>query len=162
MNTLKPAGRNDLHQMDYSTITDQLFLGSDLCKMGVCLIHGEEFKKLGITYEVNLSFENNELPPHDILGYLWLPVVDGHAPSLAQIDSGVAFIAAAISDNQKVYVHCRNGHGRGPTLAAAYLMKEHGLSPEKAEEEIQGNRSEVHLEETQKKRLQEYFQHLHI
>ncbi|MBI2103657.1 hypothetical protein HYT59_01490 [Candidatus Woesebacteria bacterium] len=86
MDDLSPKGRDDGHVFDYSKITENIYIGSDLCKGGVCLIHGEEFKALGIGFEINLSRENNELPPKDMeVGYLWLPVTDGYAPTQLQL-----------------------------------------------------------------------------
>jgi hypothetical protein len=57
MNKLKPKGRNDSHLFDYTKITDNIFVGSDLCKGSVCPVHGPEFKKLGVCVEINLSAE---------------------------------------------------------------------------------------------------------
>src|SRR3990172_3193717 len=103
MNSLEPKGRNDGHIFDLSKITDQIFIGSDLCRGGVCIIHGEEFKKLGVGFELNLSHEQNELPPKDMeVGYLWLPVVDGYAPSQTQLDIGTSAMHEAIKNGKKV------------------------------------------------------------
>jgi len=153
---LKPQGRNDGHQMDYSQITDQIYIGSDLCKAGVCLIHGEEFKKLGIVAEINLSLENNELPPKDIETYLWLPVVDGYAPSMEQMKIGTNMLDTLVKAGKKVYVHCKNGHARSPSLIAAYLIKYKGMALGEALSLIKEKRPESHIEDTQKKALDEF------
>ncbi len=151
-----PKGRNDGHIFDFSKITDQIVLGSDLCKGGVCLIHAEEFKKLGVSVELNLSQEENELPPKDIETYVWLPVVDGYAPSQIQLNIGVGVIHEAVKSGKVVYVHCKNGHARSPSLAAAYLMKFEGKSLLEAEKLICEKRPEVHIEESQRKALEEF------
>lgn len=149
MNTLQPMGRNDDHIFDYSFINDQIYIGSDLCQGGVCLLHEAEFKKLGVSAEINLSFENNELPPKNIESYLWLPVVDGYAPNDMQFLIGSSAINDVIRNGKKVYVHCRNGHGRSPALVAAYLMRYKGMSLEEAALVIKTKRPESHLEEVQ-------------
>jgi protein-tyrosine phosphatase len=152
-----PKGRNDGHEMDYSKITDNIYIGSDLCKGGVCLIHGEEFRSLGVKFEINLSRDNNELPPKDMeVGYLWLPVVDGYAPTQTQLDIGTSAMRSAILSGETVYVHCRNGHGRSPTLVAAYLMRYEGNSLEKANKLITVNRPEVHIEDSQRAELSKF------
>jgi len=155
---IEPKGRNDSHKFDFSKITDKIYLGSDLCKGGVCLIHQEEFKKLGIGVEVNLSAEENELPPKNIEAYLWLPVVDGHAPSRGQLEIGTCFMDSAIKANKVVYVHCRNGHGRSPTLVSAYLIRYHNLDVAAAIDFVKGKRPEVHIEDSQLEALIEFSQ----
>lgn len=155
-NNLTPQGRDDGHDFDHSTITDQIFLGSDLCKAGVCLIHGDEFKKLNVFVEINLSAERNELPPKSIEAYVWLPVVDGYAPNTHQLDMGTAIINEAIENNRKVYVHCRNGHGRSPTLIAAYLVRYKKMSVEDAMAFIKEKRPEIHIEEVQIKAIEDF------
>lgn len=151
-----PKGRDDDHEFDYSTITDHIFLGSDLCKAGVCLIHGDEFEKLNVFVEINLSQERNELPPKSIEGYVWLPVTDGFAPNVHQLDMGTAIINEAVENDRKVYIHCRNGHGRSPTLIAAYLVRYKGMSVADALGLLKEKRPEIHVEETQIKALEEY------
>ena len=154
---LTPKGRNDSHKFDYSQITDQIYIGSDFCKGGVCLLHGEEFKKLGIQIEINLSQENNELPPKDMgVGYVWLPVADGYAPSLAQLSIGTSVMHEAINAGKKVYIHCRNGHGRSPTLIAAYLIRHKKMSLEEALKLIYEKRPESHVEDSQLKGLENF------
>lgn len=151
-----PKGRNDSHIFDYSEITDQIFLGSDLCKAGVCLIHKEEFKSLGVDVELNLSDESNELPPDNIEAYSWIPIVDGHSPSQAQLDLGTSIINEVVKNNKKVYIHCRNGHGRSPTMVAAYLIRFKGYETDDAMEFLKEKRGEIHIEEDQIKNLKEF------
>src|SRR3989344_2965717 len=152
-----PKGRNDGHIFDYSQITDQIFIGSDLCKGGVCLIHGEEFKKLGVSVELNLSAENNELPPKEgLTSYTWLPVVDGYAPTQEQLAMGTCLIDTAVNSGKKVFIHCRNGHARSPSLVAAYLVKYKGMTLEDAYKLIKEKRPESHIEDAQKIALLEF------
>ena len=153
----EPGGRNDGHILEYSQITDQIYVGSDFCKGGICLIHEEEFKKLGVTVEINLSREDNELPPKNgIASYTWLPVADGNAPTPDQLAIGTCILDTSINAGKKVYVHCRNGHARSPSLVAAYLAKYGGMNLEEAYELIKEKRPESHIEESQKKALEEF------
>jgi protein-tyrosine phosphatase len=155
-NDEKPMGRNDDHVFDYSKINDQIFIGSDFCRGGVCLLHADEFKRLGVSVEINLSYENNELPPKTLEAYLWLPVVDGYAPSEMQLLIGSTAIHDALQAGKKVYIHCRNGHGRSPALVAAYLMRYKGMSIEEASNTIKIKRPESHLEKVQISALSEF------
>ncbi len=153
---LSPKGRGDEHEFDYSEITGELFIGSDFCKAGVCLLHTEEFKALGVSVELNLSNEENELPPKDVETYLWLPVVDGYAPTPSQLDIGTSAIDGAISNGKKVYVHCKNGHGRSPSMVAAYLVRFKDYTVEAAIKLIKQKRPETHIENRQKEALAAY------
>ncbi len=156
MSKLEPRGRNDSHLFDYSKITDNIYIGSDLCKGSVCLVHGPEFKRLGVCVELNLSAEKKEKPPDDINSYSWLPVVDGYAPSPNQFDLGTSVINQAVENGETAYVHCRNGHGRSPTMVAAYLVRYKNMSVEEAVEFIGKKRPEIHIEKAQKKALQQF------
>jgi protein-tyrosine phosphatase len=156
MQTLTPKGRNDGHVFDFSRITEQIILGSDLCKGGVCLIHADEFKKLGVSVELNLSHEENELPPKDIETYIWLPVVDGYAPSQTQFEIGTSAIHEAVKNGKTVFIHCKNGHARSPSMVAAYFIKYEELNLDAALNLIKEKRPESHIEDTQRKALNEF------
>ncbi len=158
MNNLPLKGRGDEHVFDYSKITEAIYIGSDLCKGGVCLIHGEEFRALGVSVELNLSQEYNELPPKNLETYVWLPVPDGYAPSQAQLDLGTSVINEAVMSGKIVYVHCKNGHARSPSLIVAYLMRFKAMSMEEALALIKKARAEVHVEDTQIAALKEFAQ----
>ena len=47
-----------------------------------------------------------------------------------------------------MYVHCKNGHGRAPTMVAAYYVST-GLSVEEAVKRIQEKRKTIHLDDSQ-------------
>ena len=156
MRKLKPRGRNDPHIFDYSKITDKIYVGSDLCKGRDCPEHSTEFKSLGVSAELNLSAEKREIPPDDIDVYSWLPVVDGYAPSPKQLDVGSSIINAAVKNGATVYVHCKNGHGRSPTMAAAYLIRHKGVGVDEAINFIAKKRPEIHIEKTQRSALKKF------
>lgn len=151
-----PMGRDDGHEMDYSQITGNIFIGSDLCTGNVCPIHGPQFKKLGITVELNLSSEKKEIPPDHMDSYSWLPVVDGYAPNICQLAIGTSIINEAVASGNKVYIHCKNGHGRSPTMLAAYLLRYQNYSLDDAIKFIQSKRPEIHIEEKQIASLKEF------
>lgn len=148
----------DDHVTDYSKITDQIYIGSDLCKGIDCPVHSVEFKKLGIMAEVNLELERVESPTPGVEVYVWLPVMDKTAPKLGQLLVGSAAINEMVKSGNNVYVHCREGHSRGPTMVAAYFIRYEKMSVEEAIEFIAKNRPEIHLEEVQKMALEEFWQ----
>ena len=102
----------------YSRITPQLYVGPQFNAAGKRALERE-----GITAVVNLRTEFDDAAhglafPH----YCYLPTVDDDSPSTEHFQRGVDFIQAQIAAGGKVYIHCKAGVGRAPTLAAAYLI----------------------------------------
>lgn len=143
-------------KMEFSKITDQIYIGTNLC----CTTrsHIKVLMDEGINAEIDLEKERQDSPP-EIDIYLWLPVEDHHAPSQDQLGSGVAMLEQAVVSGRKIYVHCKLGHGRSPTLVAAYFVY-HGNSVEKAIDKIKTNRPEIHLEDAQIKALHKFAQRM--
>uniref|UniRef100_A0A7S4RLX0 Tyrosine specific protein phosphatases domain-containing protein n=1 Tax=Ditylum brightwellii TaxID=49249 RepID=A0A7S4RLX0_9STRA len=56
------------------------------------------------------------------MSHLWLRTVDHFEPSLGDIKKAVAFIEKNKSQGNKVYVHCRAGHGRSAAIVFAWLL----------------------------------------
>lgn len=55
----------------------------------------------------------------------------------------------------KVYIHCKNGHGRGPSLVIAYFIYK-GMSFDEAFILVKSKRKEIHLEKVQIKALKKF------
>jgi hypothetical protein len=53
---------------------------------------------------------------------LHLPTVDHFEPSLSQMHEAVAFIESFRQRGEKVYVHCKAGHGRAASIALVWLL----------------------------------------
>lgn len=138
-------------QLEYDYITDGIFLGTNGC----CKIHFDEgLAKKGITADISLEGERVD-EAQGISSYLWLPVSDKTAPSQSQLRLGVTVMRKLKKMNEKMYVHCRNGHGRAPTLVAAYLVCS-GMSAEEALQFIEKRRPAIHLEDVQIEALEEF------
>ena len=130
---------------EYSQITDQVFIGTNSC----CQTHFEEsLLKKKVTVDISLEGEVND-NPRGVEVYLWLPTPDHAPPELNKTIVGIAALKQIIENGQKVYIHCRNGHGRAPTFFAAYLIKEKGMTPDEAVGLIKSKRPNIHLEESQ-------------
>jgi len=76
-------------------------------------------------------------------------------PTSDQLEFGVSVLEKLVLMGKKVYVHCKNGHGRAPTLVAAYLVK-NGKTPEEAEMFVKAKRPPVHLEEIQREAIRNF------
>ena len=61
------------------------------------------------------------LPARGAARYRSLPVLDGTAPTPAQLAEALAFLAE-VTPHGPVYVHCALGHGRSACVAAGYLL----------------------------------------
>lgn len=100
-------------------ITANLFLGSQYNRVGL-----RKMKALGITAIINMRMHSvyTEAQYEGFL-YLHLPTPDNTPPPLEVLIKGADFADAEIKKGGKVYIHCRQGLGRGPTMAIAYLLK---------------------------------------
>ncbi|MBD3328798.1 protein phosphatase [Candidatus Peregrinibacteria bacterium] len=94
-------------------VTPKVYLGGAFTQRKIKLL-----KKWGITAVVSMRMVT---PPVGIKT-LHLPTRDYHAPTDEDLITGVEFIEKEVKNGGKVYVHCRAGVGRGPTMVIAYLI----------------------------------------
>lgn len=146
---------NNNHQrFQFNQITDLIYLGTNLCCTATP--HIKVLMDLGIRADIDLEEERQEQTP-EIDTYLWLPVKDHQAPTQEQLDTGVAVIDSLVKNNKKVYLHCKNGHGRSPTLLAAFFISQ-GMEVDEAIEKIRSKRLEIHIREVQMEALNKFRQ----
>ena len=114
--------------------------------------HGwETLKAWGVTAIVNMRRHHPFTPPEPVR-VLRLPTTDHTAPNLDDLKRGAEFIREEIERGGAVYVHCREGRGRGPTMAAAYLVST-GMTPDEAWESIRKARPFINPTRRQKEQL---------
>lgn len=136
-----------------SEITPQLYLGGQYSPRGFKIL-----KKRGVTGIVSLRIRARQgLPDLGEIQFLHLPTIDMTAPSLKNLQKGVEFIDLHIKAGGRVYVHCAAGEGRGPSMAAAYLIST-GLTPEDAWKQIRQVRRFIRPNAEQQSRLEEFAQ----
>lgn len=141
-------------KLRYSRITPYIYVGTNMLEYR----HFERLKQLGIAVDIDLELEHLEkVPMRGLDTFLWLPTKDGHAPSHDQLAAGVAFLEQMVRHKKKVYVHCKNGHGRAPTLVAAYLTTQ-GMKPEQAIAFVKKKRPVVHLNKEQTRAVKKFAQ----
>lgn len=105
--------------MKRSQITRNLFLGGQYNLQGL-----NKLKAMGITAIVNMRTNSiYHEAKFQGLKYLHLPTIDNAPPLLDDLIKGAEFTAQEINQGGKVYIHCRQGIGRGPSMAIAYLLK---------------------------------------
>ena len=136
---------------EYSKITKHIYVGTNKC----CRRHFvKPLMKEGIKADISLE-EVRIDKPFGVKYYLWLPTKDHKAPSLKQLLLGTNFIKCLVDNGIKVYVHCERGHGRAPTLVAAYFILK-GKSINNALELIKKKRSSIHPNKYQIKALENF------
>lgn len=148
----KTRHREDDHvDFDWNQIDEDIYIGTNVC----CQIHFDKhLLSLGITGNVSMEAERID-NPKGVAAYLWLPTIDHAAPSQDKLMIGVKSIESMIKEGHKVYIHCKNGHGRGPTMGAAYYIYK-GMSVQEAVDYIKERRSESHIEKVQSEALEEF------
>jgi dual specificity MAP kinase phosphatase len=138
-----------------SQITANLFLGSQYSPVGL-----EKLKALGVTAIVNMrEHDVYEEARYEGIKYLHLSTVDNTPPSLEILMKGANFVDEEIKNGGKVYIHCRQGLGRGPTMTIAYLIKT-GLTYEDAFTMVKKVRTFINPRPAQIARLKELEQFL--
>jgi protein-tyrosine phosphatase len=139
----------------YSQVTPQLYVGAQHGRRGLARLQAA-----GIDAVINLRDESDDAERGlDLTDYSYIPVIDHTAPTIADLDKGVAFIRKTIAEGDKVYVHCHSGVGRAPTMAAAYLIAE-GATVEGAVAKVTKARPFIRILPGQLQRLHDYHKHL--
>lgn len=142
---------SQIKELEYNEIADGIYIGTNQC----CQTHfDEKLKKEGITADISLE-EDRLDAPFGVEFYVWMPVQNHTAPKHEQLEFGTSVLEKLVSMGKKIYVHCKNGHGRAPTLVATYLIKK-GKSPTEAEAFIKSKRSTMHLEDIQRQALEDF------
>ena len=137
-----------------SQITANLFLGSQYNLIGL-----KKLKALGITAIVNMRIHSiYSEAQYEGFKYLHIPTLDNTPPVLDDLKKGALFMDDEIKKGGKVYVHCRQGLGRGPTMAIAYLIKT-GLTFEDAFALVKKVRTFINPRPGQIERLKELEQY---
>ncbi|KKR14682.1 MAG: Dual specificity protein phosphatase [Candidatus Falkowbacteria bacterium GW2011_GWA2_39_24] len=135
----------------YSQINNYIYLGTNNC----CQLNFDK-KLLDKGIRANISLEDERLDqPRGVDYYLWLPVIDDQSPSQEQLAVGTAFITELVANKIKVFVHCKLGHGRSPTLVIAYLISQ-GMTLKAAHDYVKARRPEVHLTKAQEVGLKKF------
>jgi dual specificity MAP kinase phosphatase len=125
----------------FSRITPQIYLGGQPKAARL-----QALAERGISAVVNMRSEY-DYPVETQWGeveYLHLPTTDNTAPALADLHKGVRFIEKEVDEGGKVYIHCWEGLGRGPTMTAAYFISQ-GMTPVEAVDKIRKVRRFIHM-----------------
>jgi hypothetical protein len=143
-----------LPQLKKSQITADLFLGSQYNLSGL-----RKLKALGVTGIINMRTHSIYAEEqYKGFHYLNFPTPDNTPPPLDVLLEGADFADKEIKNGGKVYIHCRQGLGRGPTMAIAYLIKT-GLTYNEAYKLVRKVRTFINPRPGQIERLKELEQY---
>jgi protein-tyrosine phosphatase len=105
---------------------------------------------------LDLTSEFSEAEPLRTKFYLNVPMLDGVAPTLSQLNEAVDWLRTAMRSGP-TFVHCALGHGRSATVAIAFLLAEgYANTVEEGLELVRKRRSPVRLSRGQRKLLDEW------
>ena len=138
-------------KFEWNLIDDYVYVGTNACCQ-----HHFDMELINVGIEANISMELERLDkPEGVQMFLWIPTKDHTAPTLENLWSGAKFIQSLVVQRRKVYIHCKNGHGRAPTMAAAYYIL-NGKTVEEAISFVESRRDEAHIEPAQKDALRRF------
>lgn len=141
--------------LEYARITEHVYLGTNMC----CQTHFDE-QLLAEGLEADISLEEERLDaPQGVKFFFWFPTKDKTAPSHRTLLLGAELIQHLADLGIKTYVHCKWGHGRSPTLIAAYLVLT-GISTEEAFTLIKRKRPSIHPMPEQVAAVRDFERHL--
>lgn len=136
---------------DYDEIDDGVLIGTNMC----CQV-GFDRELLAKNVRADISLEELRVDaPNGVDYFLWLPTNDHQSPTLNQLTLGVQTLEFFITKKIKVYIHCKKGHGRAPTLFAAYLVKQ-GMGVEQAIARLRSKRPTIHISQAQRNGLRAF------
>jgi protein-tyrosine phosphatase len=125
-------------------------------------LSNERLSKLGVRHVVDLREDqekSNDNPPSEDcrLQFHELPLTDDMAPDIETFTSAISLIDDLLKEG-KVYIHCRLGTGRAPTIVVGWLLSR-GFSLDEAFALLYRMRPYSSLNMVQKKSLYLLYKH---
>lgn len=137
--------------LDYNYIADGIYIGTNQC----CALGLAEVLKME-DISADISLEDLRLDhPFGVSMYVWIPTPDHAAPTQDQLSFGAQALKEMVRQKRKVYVHCKNGHGRATTLVASYFISL-GKSVDEGIEIVKKGRTTIHLQDSQREALETF------
>lgn len=116
--------------MDFSQITDDLFIGTTPEAADY-----DQLRALGVRLVINMRFGRGPYPDHhpQSLNFLWLRTIDSPFSliPMQKLLNGVHCAVDTIKAGGKIYSHCAKGRHRSVAMGAAILIAQ-GWTPEQA------------------------------
>lgn len=97
-----------------------------------------ELEKFNVKYFIDLTAINeSKITPYETKNkYIKYPITDRQIPkdwkTFSRMIVGVCRIIESLKEDEKIYIHCRGGHGRSGIVVACILCYLHNMHPEDA------------------------------
>lgn len=138
--------------LSYNRIDDFIFAGNNLCCQS-------QFDKELLSKEIyaDISLEAERMDnPWGVKYFFWFPWKEDTAPTIELMNLALQVVENLIAQNIKMYVHCRNGHGRTSTFLLSYFMRKDNIDIEQALAMLKEKRPSGHINGAQREFLQEF------
>ena len=135
----------------YSRINNNISIGVAPSKLGLLFLKKRNFK-----YILDLRKKPLKINLSSSFKILNIPVEEYTAPNISQLKVGTKFINEAIKNDQKIYIHCREGISRAPCFLIAYFIEYHQKSLQSSLDIILKDRSFINILPSQQEILIEY------
>ncbi len=140
----------------YSMISKNIAIGSAPSRFGLTYLYKNDFK-----YIINLRSEDKPIQlKNKSLKIFHIPVKEYEAPTFEQLEKVSNIIYKANLNNEKIYIHCREGVSRAPSFLIAYYIKHNEFSFQEALDRILSKRKFVVILNNQKNMLLKYAEFL--
>ena len=140
----------------YSMISRNIAIGSAPSRFGLTYLYKNDFK-----YIINLRSEDKPIQlKNKSLKILHIPVQEYEAPTFEQLEKVSNIIYKANLNNEKIYIHCKEGVSRAPSFLIAYYIKHNKFSFQEALDRILSKRKFVVILNNQKNMLLKYAEFL--
>lgn len=108
-------------------VIPNVFVGDVYAAHNTC-----ELKKRNITHIVNMACGVAPAFPEEFK-YMHVPLLDCASENIQEhFHKTSAFIQEALNDGGRVLIHCLKGISRSATIAAAFVVKSHSVTPSEA------------------------------
>jgi hypothetical protein len=101
----------------------------------------DEYERIGVRFFIDLTFSNekNILPYETKYNYINYPIPDRRIPTnwkkFANLIVKIGDIIKSLEEGEKIYIHCKGGHGRSGIVVACMLCYLYNLTPAEAIDE---------------------------
>ncbi|MDB2687004.1 dual specificity protein phosphatase family protein [Mariniblastus sp.] len=145
-------------QNHWDEIEAGLFLGAFPSSSDISQLHSRGVRAIVNTCEESVG--HLEQYRQLTIEQLRVPTVDFTEPTIEGIRQAIEFIDRNRNASDGIYVHCKSGRGRSATVVLCWLIKQHGQTPEEAQQRLSQLRGQVLSTLYRRKCVQQFWNEL--